>query len=65
MLSFIILWRGVWTRYPQKYPTDDKECARGGVIKLTIIVALDDFDGTTKLCGDISEIFDKVKKCQI
>jgi hypothetical protein len=26
------------------------------------IVALDDFDGATKLCGDISEKLDKVEK---
>jgi hypothetical protein len=35
---------------------------RGGVIKLTTIVALDDFNSMTKLCGDISEIVDKVEK---
>jgi hypothetical protein len=28
---------------------------RGGVIELTTIVALYDFDGAAKLCGDISE----------
>jgi hypothetical protein len=28
-----------------------------GVIELTAIVALDGFDGTTKLCGDISDFF--------
>jgi hypothetical protein len=28
---------------------------RGGVIELTAIVTLDDFDGAAKLCGDISE----------
>jgi hypothetical protein len=26
------------------------------------IVALDGFDGAAKLCGDISEFFDKVEK---
>jgi hypothetical protein len=35
---------------------------RGGVIELMAIVALDDFDGAAKLCGDISDFFDKVEK---
>jgi hypothetical protein len=34
----------------------------GGIIELTAIVALDDFDGAVKLCGDISDFFDKVEK---
>jgi hypothetical protein len=33
---------------------------RGGIIELTAIVALDGFDGVAKLCGDISDFFDKV-----
>jgi hypothetical protein len=48
---------GVGTRHPQKYPFGGKECVRGGVIKLTTIVALDGFDGAAKLRGNISEIF--------
>jgi hypothetical protein len=35
---------------------------RGGVVELTAIVALDDFDGAAKLCGDINKKFDKVEK---
>jgi hypothetical protein len=35
---------------------------RGGIVKLTSIVILDDFDGATKLCEDISDFFDKVEK---
>jgi hypothetical protein len=35
---------------------------RGGVIKLTTIVALDEFDGAAKLCANISDFFDKVEK---
>jgi hypothetical protein len=36
---------------------------RGGVIKHTVIIALDGFDGTAKLCRDINKKkFDKVKK---
>jgi hypothetical protein len=61
-LSFTILRRSIGTRHPQNYPFGREECARGSVIKLTAIVALDNFDGAAKLCGDISEFFDKVKK---
>ena len=35
---------------------------RGGIIELTIIVALDGFDSAAKLCGNISEKIDKVEK---
>jgi hypothetical protein len=53
--GFTVLRRSVGTRHPQKYPFGGEECARGGVIELTTIVALDGFDGAAKLCGDISE----------
>jgi hypothetical protein len=58
-LDFTIPWRSVGIRHPQKYSFDGEECIRG-IIELTTIVALDSFDGATKLCGDISEKFDKV-----
>jgi hypothetical protein len=32
-----------------------KECSRGGVIKLTVVVTLNSFDGAVKLCGDKGE----------
>jgi hypothetical protein len=35
---------------------------RGCVIKLTVIVALDCFDGADKLCENISDFFYKVEK---
>jgi hypothetical protein len=35
---------------------------RRGVIELTAIVTLDDFDGAAKLCGNISEKIGKVEK---
>jgi hypothetical protein len=54
-LGFAVLRRSVGIRHPQKYPFGDKECARGGIIELAAIVALDGFDGEAKLCGDISE----------
>jgi hypothetical protein len=53
--GFTVLRRSVGTRHPQKDSFGGKECARGGVIELTAIVALDGFDGAAKLCGDISE----------
>jgi hypothetical protein len=53
--NFTVLRRSVGTRHPQKDPFGCEECARGGVIELTAIVALDGFDGAAKLCGDISE----------
>jgi hypothetical protein len=53
--GFTILRRSVGTRHPQKYLFGGEECARGGIIELTTIVALDCFDGAAKLCGDISE----------
>jgi hypothetical protein len=62
VLGFNIPRRSVGTRHPQKYPFGGKECARGGVIELAAIVALDVFDGAAKLYGDISEKIDKVKK---
>jgi hypothetical protein len=61
-LVFTVLWRSVGIRHPQKYPFGGEECARGGVIKLTTIITLDGFDGAAKLCGDISDFFDKVEK---
>jgi hypothetical protein len=54
-LGFTVLQRSVGTRHPQKYPFSGEECTRGDVIKLTTIVTLDNFNGATKLCGDISK----------
>jgi hypothetical protein len=62
VVNFIVLRRIVWARHPQNHPISGEECARGGLVKLMAIVALDDFDGATKLCGDISEKLDKVEK---
>jgi hypothetical protein len=62
---FTVLRRSVGTRHPQKYPFGGEECARGAVIKLTAIVALDGFDGVAKLCGDISGFFWQSEKCLI
>jgi hypothetical protein len=32
-----------------------EECSRGGVVELTTVVALNSFDGATKLRGDKGE----------
>jgi hypothetical protein len=56
-LGFTIMRRSVWTRHPQNHPFGGEECMRGGVVKLMTIVALDDFDGVPKLCGDIRDFF--------
>jgi hypothetical protein len=61
--NFTVPRRSVWIKHPQKYPFGGKECVRGGIIELTAIVTLDDFDGATKLCGDISDFLTKWKKC--
>jgi hypothetical protein len=55
VLEFTILWRSVWTRYPQNHTISGKERSGGGIVELMFIVTLDNFDGATKLCGDISE----------
>jgi hypothetical protein len=54
-LDFTILRGSVLTRHPQNHPVGGKECAKGGVVELTTIVALDGFDGVAKLCGYISK----------
>jgi hypothetical protein len=53
--GFTVPRRIVGTRHLQKYPFGGEECVRGGVIRLMTIVALDEFDGAAKLCGDIYE----------
>jgi hypothetical protein len=57
VLDFTVLWWSGGTRYPQKNPFGGEECARGGIIELTTIVAFDGFDGAAKLCGNISDFF--------
>jgi hypothetical protein len=39
-----------------------RERSRGGVVELTTVVALNNFDGASKLCGDKGEKIDKVEK---
>jgi hypothetical protein len=57
VLDFIVLRRSVWIKHPQNHPIGGEECTRVGVVEVMVIIALDDFDGVAKLCGDISEFF--------
>jgi hypothetical protein len=61
-LKFTVQWRSVWTIHSQNHLISGKECVRRSVVELTVIVALDNFDGAANLCGDISKKFDKVEK---
>jgi hypothetical protein len=61
-LDFIVLRRSVWARHPQNHPMSGEECSRGGIDELTAVVALNNFDGAAKLCGDKSEKIDNMEK---
>jgi hypothetical protein len=61
-LNFTVLRRSVWIIHPQNHPISGEECTRGGIVELTAIDTLDDFDDATKLCGDVGNFFDKVEK---
>jgi hypothetical protein len=54
-LSLAVLWGRVGTRHPKLDIVRKEEGASGGVVKLMSIVALNTPNGTTKLCGHISE----------
>jgi hypothetical protein len=61
-LGFTVLRRAVGAGHPQNHPMSGEECSRGGVIELTVVVALNNFDGAAKLCRDKGNFFDKVEK---
>jgi hypothetical protein len=61
-LDFTILRRGVWAGHPQDDPTGGKECTGGSIVKLTVIVTLDNFDGAAKQCENKGENIDSVGK---
>jgi hypothetical protein len=61
-IGFTVLWRGVWAEYLQDDPTGGKECTGGGIVELTTVVTLDDFDGAAKLRGNKAEKLDNVRK---
>jgi hypothetical protein len=54
-LGLAVLWRGMGARHAESDTMGSKERAGGGVIELTAIIALDAFDGDTKLSGHIGE----------
>jgi hypothetical protein len=54
-LDFTILRRSVGAGHPQNHPMSGEECSRGGVVELPAVVAMDNFDGAAKLCGDKGE----------
>jgi hypothetical protein len=54
-LGFTVLRRSVGAGHSQNHPMSGEECLRGGVVELLSVVALDNFDGATKLCGDKGE----------
>jgi hypothetical protein len=60
-LGFTVLRRVVGAGYPQNHPMSGKECLRGGIVELTIVVALNNFDGAAKLCGDKGKKIDNVE----
>jgi hypothetical protein len=62
MLNFTIVRRGVWIGHPQDDSIRGKECARGGIVELTTVVTLDDFNGVVKLRGNKDKKLDNVRK---
>jgi hypothetical protein len=61
-LDFTVIRKGVWGGHPQDDPTGGKECTGAGIVKLSTVVTLDDFDGEAKLFGDKGEKIDNVGK---
>jgi hypothetical protein len=56
-LGFTVLQRGVGAGHPQNYPVSGEECSRVGIVELMTVVAMNNFDGVAKLCGDKGETF--------
>jgi hypothetical protein len=55
--DFTILWRSVGARHTQNHPMSGEEFLRGGIVELMVVVALNNFNGEAKLCGDKGEFF--------
>jgi hypothetical protein len=62
-LGLVVLRRGMGTRHAESDTMCGKERAGGGVIEFTTIITLDDFNGDTKLGGDIGENMSESRKC--
>jgi hypothetical protein len=61
-LGFTVLWSSVGAGHPQNHPMSGEEYSRGGVVELPVIVAMGNFDGAAKLCGDKGKKINKVEK---
>jgi hypothetical protein len=52
-----VLQRSLGAGHPQNHPMSGEEYSRGGIVELTTVIALNNFDGASKLCGDKGEFF--------
>jgi hypothetical protein len=64
-IQLYVLWRSLGAGHPQNHSMSGEECLRVGIIELMAVVALNNFDGVTKLCGDKSKKLTRWKRCQI
>jgi hypothetical protein len=55
MFGFTVMRRDVGAGHPQNHSMSGEERSRGGIVELMIVVTLNNFDGTAKLCGDKGE----------
>jgi hypothetical protein len=60
-LGFTIFRRGVWAGHPEVHTMGKEKLPRGGVIKLTLIVALDALNHTAELSAGKKELGDSQK----
>jgi hypothetical protein len=51
-LGFNVLRRGVWVEHPEVHTMSKEELPRGGVVELTLIIALDTLNLAAKLSAD-------------
>jgi hypothetical protein len=56
-LDFTVVRRSVGAGHPQNHPMGGEECSNSRINELTAIVALNNFDGAAKLCGDKRKFF--------
>jgi hypothetical protein len=59
MFGFTILRQSVGAGHPKMNVVGEEESARAGVVKLTTVIALNSFDGNTKLGMHIGEEMSK------
>jgi hypothetical protein len=64
-LGFTVLGGGVWAGHVKLGAVSEEEHARGGVVELASIIALDSLDGGAELCTCVSEKLRVSRKCQI